>query len=181
VKWLWGAGLTLLLLCMHSDDDPGIRIRPMAQADRSAVADLVVSAGNFNQAEIDCALELVDIYLANERQTDYHVVVARNSASKVHAYACWGPVPLTKGTFDLYWIATNPDSRGLGFGRALMTYVENKASEMNGRLLAVETSSKASYARTVDFYRRLGYVETSRIRDFYDVGDDKLIFVKRLS
>ena len=153
----------------------------MVQEDRDAVADLVVSAGNFNQAEIDCALELVDIYLSDEAQKDYHVVVAQDPAAKVQAYACWGPVPLTKGTFDLYWIATDPDSRGRGYGRALMTYVEKKALEMNGRLLAVETSSKESYTRTVDFYRRLGYVETSRISDFYDVGDDRLIFVKRLS
>jgi len=153
----------------------------MEPADRAAVADLIVSAGNFNQAEIDCALELVDIYLTDEKQTDYHVVVAEAPASGVHAYACWGPVPLTRGTFDLYWIATGPNSRGRGFGRALMNYVENQALKMKGRLLAVETSSKPSYTETVRFYRGLGYAEEYRIRDFYDVGDDKLILVKRLS
>jgi GNAT superfamily N-acetyltransferase len=166
---------------MHSDDDPGIQIRPMAPADRAAIADLVVSAGNFNQTEIDCALELVDIYLTNKNQTDYHVVVAQDPESTVHAYACWGPVPLTKGAFDLYWIATNPKSRGRGFGRALMSYVESQALKLKGRLLAAETSSKASYTDTVKFYRGLGYEEVCRIIDFYDVGDDKLILVKRLS
>jgi ribosomal protein S18 acetylase RimI-like enzyme len=153
----------------------------MAQADRATIADLVVSAGNFNQAEIDCAMELVDIYLTNERQTDYHVAIAQGPGSTVHAYACWGPVPMTKGAFDLYWIATHPDARGRGFGRALMDYVERKALEINGRLLVIQTSSKASYAGTVDFYRRLGYSENSRIRDFYDIGDDRIIFVKKLS
>jgi ribosomal protein S18 acetylase RimI-like enzyme len=166
---------------MHSDDDPGIQIRPMANADRATVADLVVSAGNFNQAEIDCALELVDIYLTNKNQTDYNIVVAQDAESTVHAYACWGPVPLTKGAFDLYWIATTPQSRGRGFGRALMRYVESQALKLKGRLLAAETSSKASYIDTVKFYRGLGYEEVSRIVDFYDVGDDKLILVKRLS
>ena len=153
----------------------------MAQSDRAMIEDLVVSAGNFNQAEIDCALELVDIYLDDERQTDYNVVVVEAPNAKVHAYACWGPVPLTRGAFDLYWIATHPDARGRGYGQALMDYVERKVLETKGRLLVVETSSKASYAGTVEFYRRLGYSENTRIRDFYDVGDDKIIFVKRLS
>jgi ribosomal protein S18 acetylase RimI-like enzyme len=123
----------------------------------------------------------VDIYLTNEQQQDYHVIVAQDPGSKVNAYACWGAVPMTQGAFDLYWIATHPDARGRGVGRALMDYVERKALETNGRLLVVETSSKASYAGTVEFYRRLGYSENTRIRDFYDVGDDKIIFVKRLS
>ena len=153
----------------------------MAHADRAAIADLVVSAGNFNQAEIDCALELVDVYLTDGHQTDYNVVVAQDRGSNVFAYACWGPVPMTKGAYDLYWIATHPGARGRGFGRALMESVERKVQELNGRLLVVETSSKASYAVTVEFYRRLGYSENSRIQDFYDIGDDKIIFVKKLS
>jgi len=123
----------------------------------------------------------VDIYLGDKKQDDYRVVVAEDAASGVQAYACWGPVPLTKGAFDLYWIATHPKSRSRGFGRALMEYVESEARTQKGRLLAIETSSKGSYRNTVDFYRRLGYAETSRIGDFYDVGDDKLILVKRLS
>jgi ribosomal protein S18 acetylase RimI-like enzyme len=166
---------------MHSDNDTTVRIRPMAAADRDAVADLIFSAGNFNPAEIDCALELVDIYLTNDRQTDYNVVVATDAASKVNGYACWGPVPLTQGTYDLYWIATHPKARGQGFGHALMKHVEEEVVERNGRILALETSSKDSYTGTVAFYRRLGYSETSRIVDFYDIGDDKIIFVKRLS
>jgi ribosomal protein S18 acetylase RimI-like enzyme len=152
----------------------------MAPTDRAAVASLIASVENFNKAEIDCALELVDVYLNNGTQPDYRVAVAENF-SRVHAYACWGPVPLTRGTYDLYWIATHPDSRNLGLGHSLMRYVENKVKENGGRLLVVETSAKASYAGTVEFYRRLDYEETSRIKDFYDVGDDRLIFVKRLS
>ncbi len=130
--------------------------------------------------EVDCALDLIDIYLHNQEQKDYRVVVAEDHRGKVCGYACWGPVPLTTGTFDLYWIATHPDAHGLGFGRALMMFVEERVREENGRLLVLETSSKESYGETVRFYHRLGYEEASRIRDFYEVGDDKMTFVKRL-
>jgi ribosomal protein S18 acetylase RimI-like enzyme len=151
----------------------------MRAEDRAAVADIVQGVGNFNQAEIACAMELIDIYLGDRDQQDYRVVVAAGPDDRIFGYACWGPTPLTRGTFDLYWIATHPDVRGSGFGQRLISHIESRISEQEGRLLVIETSSKESYGNTVGFYRRNGYEEASRIRDFYDVGDDKLIFVKR--
>jgi ribosomal protein S18 acetylase RimI-like enzyme len=153
----------------------------MQESDRSAIEQILERAGNFHPGEISCALELVDIYLHNKQQRDYLIVVAEGSAARIRGYACWGPTPLTKGTYDLYWIATDPEMKGSGFGRALMAFVEDHVQKENGRLLILETSSQESYGNTVGFYRRLSYEEASRIRDFYDVGDDKITFVKRFS
>jgi ribosomal protein S18 acetylase RimI-like enzyme len=164
---------------MPSDDQHDIR--PMSASDRPAVEAVIRAVGNFNPAEIECALELVDIYLGNWEQQDYRISVASDRDGVVRGYACWGAVPLTRGTFDLYWIATHPGVQGKGFGRALMNHVESRIREQNARLLVLETSGKPSYAGTVRFYRLQGYEEVSRIQDFYDVGDDKLTFLKRIS
>ncbi|NWG12082.1 MAG: GNAT family N-acetyltransferase [Acidobacteria bacterium] len=153
----------------------------MVAADRSAVAGIISRVGNFNQAEIDCALELVGVYLNDPHQKDYHLLVAEKPDGAVGAYACWGPTPLTTGTYDLYWIATDPCLQGQGLGQALVGEIERRVRAAGGRLILVETSSKDSYAATIDFYRRLGYREEARIRDFYDVGDDRLVFAKRLA
>ena len=166
---------------MSSPDSHIHSIRNLDAADRTAVANIIEEVGNFNRAEIDCALELVDIYLSDPNQKDYQIVVAECKAGDVCGYACWGPTPLTKGTYDLYWIATHPGTQGRGVGRALMLYVEKQVFKEHGRLLILETSSKETYGKTVEFYRRLGYEEASRIRDFYDAGDDKIVFLKRLS
>ncbi len=166
---------------MPSPDSHIHRIRDLVADDREAVERINRNVGNFNPAEVACSLELVDIYLNDPSQLDYRFVVAQGDEGEVCGYACWGPTPMTRGTYDLYWIATDPGVQGKGAGRALMQYVENKVQEEGGRLLILETSSKESYVKTVGFYRRLGYEEASRIRDFYDVGDDKLIFTKRLS
>ncbi len=166
---------------MPSPDSHIHLIRKLVAGDREAVDRINRDVGNFNPAEMACALELVDIYLNDPAQSDYNFVVVQGAQEEVRGYACWGPTPMTRGTYDLYWIATDPGIQGKGAGRALMQYVENKVQEEHGRLLILETSSKESYDKTVGFYRRLGYEEASRIRDFYDAGDDKLIFVKRLS
>jgi len=49
-----------------------------------------------------------------------------------------------------------------------------------GRMLLIETSSQESYVPTVRFYERTGYQLAARIRNFYRIGDDKLIFSKDL-
>jgi ribosomal protein S18 acetylase RimI-like enzyme len=151
----------------------------MVSEDRDAVGAIVARVGNFSLAEVACALELIDIYLRDPAQKDYRIFVAEPPGRGVCGYVCWGPTPMTRGTYDLYWIATDPGMQGQGIGKALMACVEARIRDLQGRLLIVETSSKDSYVDTVSFYRRLGYREVSRVQDFYDRGDDKLVFEKR--
>jgi ribosomal protein S18 acetylase RimI-like enzyme len=158
---------------------PGMMIRPLRPEDRPSVAEIVERVGNFNPAEVSCAMELVDIYLKDKDQGDYFIAVAEENSGRIGGYVCYGPTPMTRGTYDLYWIATHPEVQGKGYGRALMGFVERAVEEAGGRLLVLETSSKESYGKTVGFYRRAKYEEASRIRDFYDLGDDRLTFVKR--
>ncbi|MDR0842312.1 MAG: GNAT family N-acetyltransferase [Acidobacteriota bacterium] len=166
-------------------------VRPLRRGDRPALARLVAAVENFNEAERECAMELADIYLDDLDKGvrgDYRfAAVALSSCTSdvgdtgdLAGYACWGPVPLTKGTFDLYWIAAHPATRRLGTGRALVAHVEGEVRREGGWLLVAETSAKESYQGTITFYRRLDFQEVSHIRDFYDIGDDRLIFIKRL-
>jgi hypothetical protein len=48
-------------------------------------------------------------------------------------------------------------------------------------MLLIETSSRKSYAGTVRFYQEAGYSEISRIKDFYRIEHDKLVFCKHLA
>lgn len=91
-------------------------------------------------------------------------------------YACFGSTPLTKGTWDLYWIAVDPAQQGRGIGRALLSAVEVSIREEGGRMLLVETAGKASYGKTRAMYLACGYRELARVPEFYDVGDDKVIY-----
>lgn len=160
--------------CMNS-------IRELRREDRNSLTELVAAVENFNATERECAMELVDTYLDDEDQRDYSFALVDDGVGKLAAYACWGPVPLTVGTFDLYWIAVHPTARRRGFGCALMAHVMEQVRREGGRLLVAETSAKKSYQGTITFYQRLDFQEVSRIRDFYDVGDDRLIFIKRLA
>jgi len=95
-------------------------------------------------------------------------------------YACFGPHPLTQGTYDLYWIAVDPVAQGHGIGHALLARVEAEVQARGGRLLLIETSSTPAYASARRLYETSGYRCEAIIHDFYAPGDDLLIFSKDL-
>ena len=99
---------------------------------------------------------------------------------KVKAAAYYVPEPLTDGTWNVLMIAVDPDMHGAGIGTQLMHFIERELTGEGVRILLVETSGALDFKRTRGFYDRLGYEREARIREYYAVGDDKIIFRKRL-
>ena len=152
-------------------------VRRIEPRDRDAIRALVEGTGAFKPHEVDVAMELVDIALANPAQDDYHPYVITEDDGTVVAYACFGKNPMTRFTFDLYWIATRADRMGKGYGRKMVAYVVEEVRRRGGRLLVIETSSKESYGDTRVFYDRIGCTLAAQLKDYYDEGDDKLIYL----
>jgi ribosomal protein S18 acetylase RimI-like enzyme len=157
-------------------------IRGLEPRDRSPIGDMVISSGKFNDVEVATALELVDEALKEGEGSGYLFAVLGNDQEHDSAigYACYGPVPLTDGVYDLYWIVVDPSVQSRGLGRRLLVHAERDVVKRGGRMLLIETSSQESYGATIRFYERGGYHLEARVRDFYKMGDDKLIFKKEL-
>ena len=155
-----------------------MKIRPMEKKDRETVLKLIHETGMFTQEEEQVAIELIDTYLTQPDQKDYSIDVADNDTGTAEGYVCYGPAPMTKGAVDLYWIAVHPGRHKQGFGKALIMHVEEHSRRNQERLILIETSSREKYAPTRQFYLRLGYQETARIKDYYQPGDDLIIYCK---
>lgn len=133
----------------------------------------------FTEIEVRCALELIDTYLNVAGQKDYIIDCAVNKADQPIGYVCYGPTPLTDGTYDLYWIAVDPAYHSRGVGSLLIEHVEQMLRS-RGRLLLIETSSLPKNQAARQFYLRHHYREAARVADFYAEGDDRVIYAKRL-
>jgi ribosomal protein S18 acetylase RimI-like enzyme len=170
------------LRSIESDTGQHLRIRPIEPSDRSRLEEIVVSSGNFNPEEIATALELVDEALEKGERSGYiiRVLEVGKEYRSVQGYVCYGPTPLTQGVYDLYWIVVDPAVQGKGFGKRLIEYVEGDIVKCGGRMLLIETSSQESYGATIRFYEKAGYKRVARIKNFYRIGDDKLVFSKAL-
>ena len=158
------------------------RIRSIGPRDRSRIKEIVISSEKFNQEEIAVALELVDEVLEKGEKSGYIIAVLEvgKGHTSVQGYVCYGPTPLTQGVYDLYWIVTDPAVQGKGFGRSLIEFVERDVIKRGGRMVLIETSSQETYGPTIRFYKKAGYDLVARIKNFYRIGDDKLVFSKEL-
>ncbi len=167
----------------ESGRDRDVKIRPLRPRDRSRIHEMVVSSEKFNPVEIATALELVDEAITKgEEASGYTFAVLEDKRARpaVMGYVCYGPTPLTQGVYDLYWIVVDPKVQGRGFGRRLIEYVERDVKKRGGRMILIETSSQEAYGATIRFYERGKYQLAARVKNFYRVGDDKLIFSKEL-
>ena len=171
-----------------------VNLRELTAADVARVVGLTRSTGVFRDEEIAIAEEVVGEAVKGIRadradsangadETDggerpYYALGAEVDG-RVVGWICWGATPCTVATWDLYWMAVDPEMHGQGVGTALLEEMESRLSD-KARLIVIDTSGRPDYAPTRAFYRARGYQTAAVVRDFYALGDDQVIFSKRL-
>jgi len=148
-------------------------------SDPEAISRIVQSSGFFSTEEIALARELAEEKLAQGNACSYQFLFAENK-DNVRGYTCFGLIPATAGSYDLYWIAIDEQFRSQGSGKELMLKTQHIIRSMGGRLIYVETSSRDQYKPTHSFYESCGYRQEAFLKDFYATGDSKIIYVKTL-
>lgn len=150
--------------------------------DLQAVNHLIAATGFFSSQEQDIAVELVDEAINKGDDSGYFFVFA-DATKNTHdlmGYSCYGPIPETASSFDLYWLAVSPNYQQQGLGRQLLLMTESLAVSAGATELIVETSGKPLYQPTREFYLAMGYKVINVIEDFYAAGDAKLIYKKHI-
>jgi GNAT superfamily N-acetyltransferase len=125
------------------------------------------------------------VELAQERLTKgdpsgYHFILAEQYG-RLAGYTCYGPIPCTRNSFDLYWIAVHPEYQRKGLGRRLIRETEARIRKAGGNRIYVDTSQRDQYASTRAFYEGCGYRLETVLKDFYAPEDGKVIYCKVLS
>ena len=154
------------------------RLRHLTAADRGRIEEITRAVGRFRDDEIPVALEVFDA--AVRPLPDSYEVLGAELESRLVGWICWGPTPCTLGTYDLYWMAVDPEMQGTGIGTALLQEMERRLKGV-ARLIVIETAGRPDYSATRTFYQARGYSPVSRIPDFYAPGDDQVVLVKSLS
>lgn len=154
-------------------------IRTATSEDQAKLLAIAAATGLFTPPELDGFGEMIGEHFDSEGAED-HCWIADDEDGLVGA-AYYAPETFAEGVWNLYFIGILPSEQGKGRGTALIRHVEADLRERGERLLLVETSSLESFEQTRSFYHQNGYHQEAKIRDYYNAGEDKIIFRKALS
>ena len=150
-------------------------IRPVVRADIPSIK-RIVDATLFPADLLD---DMIAPFLRQEGCTD--IWLTHDHGEGPIAVAFCEAERMTEGTWNLLAIGVLPDRQGQGIGAGMVASLEAMLADRGERVLIVETSGLAQYEPARRFYRRLGYAEEARIREFYAAGEDKIVFWKSLA
>ena len=152
-------------------------IRPVQPNDTPALMALIDGTGLFPSHMLG---DMLSEHFADGPGRQDHFWVTDDEAGPV-GLAYYAPERMTEGTWNLYLIAVHPDRQREGRGGRLLRFVEESLTARGERILLIETSGLASFEGVRTFYRNCGYEEEATIRDFYNAGEDKIVWRKVLA
>lgn len=154
-------------------------VRELRNDDIAELVRMTAATGVFRPDEVEVAEEVLRDAIADTRGVDgYRGLVAAIGKQSV-GWSCHSRIPLTDGSFDLFWIVVDPKTQGQGIGRLLLNAVEAEIRRYRGRWLFAETSSLETYLPTRQFYLHCGFEVVRESPDFYRPGDGLIVFGKR--
>ncbi len=152
-------------------------IRSTVKTDAAAILSIVKESGQFDAEGLAHVQDTLEQYLAYNGE---EIWLTADDGEPVGVAYC-APEPVTSGTWNLLMLWTRSDRHGKGHGTSLVQQVEHELRRRAARLLIVETSGLPEFALARSFYAKCGFVHEASIRNFFDAGDDKLVFTKALA
>lgn len=152
-----------------------MKIRSTKRDDIAALQEVLTGTRLFPSETLP---DMVGGFLTDDENHDIWLTCEANGKAIGFCYAA--PEELAEGTWNMLAIAVLPTRQGKGNGGAIARHLEAELKERGQRILIADTSSADEFAKTREFYRKNGYTEEARIRDFWAAGDDKIVFWKSL-
>jgi len=150
-------------------------IRAVLRDDVDELKKVVDSCGLFPSEFLD---EMIFDFFTNDQSQDIWFTFVENNTP--HAIGYCVPEEFTNGTYNLLAIGVSSEYQRSGIATEMMRYIENLIKQKEGRLLIVETSSDEAQMRARNFYNKMGYKQMAVIEDFWNDGEDKIVFWKKL-
>lgn len=150
-------------------------MRPVEKPDLPALKEVIDSNELFPSELLD---GMTEPYFGDPDTSDIWLTLDVDQQPALVAYCA--PERMTQGTYNLYLIAVHKRHHWQGLGSKAMAFIEEMLRQQGSRILIVETSGLPDFELTRRFYTKIGYTQEAVIREFYQAGEDKVVFWKKL-
>jgi len=137
---------------------------------------MLEASGQFDEAGLDHVKQTLGEYIDGDESALWFTA---DDGEPVGVAYC-SPEPMTQGTWNLLMLWVREDRAGRGHGLELVNRVEEQLVELSARVLIVETSGLAEFEKARAFYSKTGFRKEATIKDFFDAGDDKVVYTKNI-
>jgi len=114
-----------------------------------------------------------------EEKSGYIFNIAEENNKPV-GFTCYGFIPGTADSYDLYWIVVHQSQRGKGIGKVLLDMAVEHVGKLGGKNVWIETASRPLYEPTRKFYIKNGCDIITELPNYYGPEDNKVIYLKRV-
>jgi ribosomal protein S18 acetylase RimI-like enzyme len=141
---------------------------------RTSLLSVIAKSGQFDENGLAHVSATLDEHFVNPQEEIWLTAIDFEPVGVAYC----APEPVTSGTWNLLMLWIKDGFEGRGFGKKLVFEVENQLRTRNARLLIVETSQLPEFSAARDFYEKYGFKREAEIKNFFDEGDNKIIYTK---
>lgn len=151
----------------------------LSRADVDVIRQIADSTGFFDENDVQINVEIAEDMLC--RKDSCHKFILADYNGRTVAYVCYGKVSDARdGTYEICWLSTLNDYRGLGIGRRLINCLIAKLRKKGAERIYVKTDSKEQYKPTRRFYEKCGFRLQAVLPGYYDDNDNCCIYALQL-
>jgi ribosomal protein S18 acetylase RimI-like enzyme len=151
----------------------------LIENDIPGIKEIVEETGVFTVGDVGIAEELLlDGYRNGPSSYYWFIIGERNGI--IEGYICYSQIGGTIGSYEAYWVVVRKSSHKTGIGTKLMMEMEKIIREKGGKRIFLGTSSRIDYIPAHRFYESMGYRKVAVLEDFFDAGDDQIMYRKVL-
>lgn len=147
--------------------------------DPQIIAQIAASTGFFDNHDVQVNFDIAS-HLLHHQDTNHQYLFAEYDGKTV-AYACFAELNDARaGTYELHWLSTHNQYRGLGIGKQLMHNLLSLLRQCGAHRLYVKTDSTEQYVPTRAFYEKCGFKLCAVLPDYYGREDNCCIYCLNL-
>ncbi len=154
--------------------------RKLRPDDVFSVKEILDSTGLFYNSEVEIARELAWKNINEGEEKSGYIFNIVEIDDKPVGFTCYGKIPGTADSFDLYWIAIHASQQKKGVGKILMSMAIEDIEKRQGKNIWIETSSRPIYETTRQFYIKSDCQLITELPNFYGPNDNKVVFLKKI-